>query len=229
MNYKVFGDNLPGVTISLEQGESIYTQSGCMAWMGPAIKMETNVKGGLLKGLGRMLSGESMFQATFTAQAPDQEITLASSMPGTITVLDIDADHSYIGQKGAFLAATPEVAFDVNWSKAKTGFFGGEGFVMERFSGQGQLFVELDGSIQQLDLLPGQKVVVSTSHIALFEEQVGYDVQTIKGFTNVMFGGEGLFVSTLTGPGRVWLQTMTAAGLANRLIPYMPRPSSHDD
>jgi uncharacterized protein (TIGR00266 family) len=229
MKYEIFGENLPGVQISLDYGESIYTQSGCMAWMSDQIEMTTNMSGGFMKGLGRLFSGDSMFQAVYTAQAPEQNITLSTTLPGTIMALQVDDDHTYIGQRGSFLAASPEVSFQAAVTNAKAGLFGGEGFILQHFTGSGLLLVELDGSVQTVDLLPDQQIVVSSSHVALFEEKVKYDVKTVKGFKNVLFGGEGLFLTTLTGPGRIWLQTMTVRALANQLIPYLPTSSSHND
>ena len=223
MKYEIFGNTLPGVTVTLDKGESIITQSGGMAWMSDDIRMETNMKGGFLKGLARVFSGNSLFIATYTADSDGQEITLASTLPGEIKPLVIDGNHEYIGQKGAFLGSTPDVEISTFTQKSFAGgLFGGEGFILQKFSGEGTAWVELDGSIKEIDLLPGQKIKVDTSNVALFESTVEYDIESIKGFKNVLFGGEGLFLTTLTGPGKVWLQTMTVGDLAQRLIPYLP-------
>ena len=222
MHYRVEGAPMPALTIKLEQGESIYTQSGGMTWMSDGISMETNMKGGLMKGIGRMFSGESLFMATYTAQRPEAEITLASSFPGEIRVLEVGPGREYIAQKNAFLCATPNVVLSAHVTGAKSGFFGGEGFVLQRYSGQGMAFLELDGTIVEKELAPGEKIKVDTVNIAFFEAGVGYSSEMVKGFANILFGGEGLFLSTLTGPGKVWLQTMSVSELAKRIIPFIP-------
>ena len=221
MRYEVFGETLPAVTIFLENGESIYTQSGGMSWMSSGMKMETNMKGGLLKGLGRMISGESMFLATYTAEGNNQSITLASKFPGGIVALDVTG-KTYIGQKNAFLCAEPDVKVEVTMPKGlKAGLFGGEGFIMQKFSGSGHIFLELDGSIKVMDLAPGEKIIVDTGNVALYESTVQYSAEMVKGFKNILFGGEGLFLTTLEGPGRVWLQTMSLTGFAGSLAPFL--------
>lgn len=222
MEYEIFGDNLPAVTINLETGESIYTQSGGMSWMTDSISMETNTKGGLLKGLGRMLAGDSLFMVTYTAKAPNQSITLASSFPGEIAALNV-SEKSYICQKSAFLCAEPSVNLSIEFSKKiSAGLFGGEGFILQKISGNGMAFLELDGSLKEIYLSPGEKIIVDTGSIAYFESSVTYAVETVKGFKNILFGGEGLFLTTLTGPGKVCLQTLSVPSLAQRLIPYIP-------
>ncbi len=227
MNYEIFGGNLPAVTIKLAQGESIFTQSGGMTWMSTGIAMDTNMKGGFMKGLGRMLSGESLFMATYTASAPNQEITLASSFPGEIKCLQVGPGKEFICQKNAFLCAQPtvELATEVNKS-VSGGLFGGEGFIMQRLKGNGLVFIEIDGSLKEITLAPGEKIKVDTGNVAAYESTVRYTAETVKGFKNVLFGGEGLFLTILEGPGTVYLQTMTMPGFAGRIIPYLPKSSN---
>ena len=224
MKYKIFGNQMPAVTLRLEAGESIFTQSGGMAWMTDGFQMETNMKGGLGKSLGRLFSGESLFMATYTAKKQG-DITFASSLPGEIHAVEIGGGQEYVMQKGAFLCATPNVHLSAFVTGVKTGLFGGEGFVLQRLSGQGMAFLELDGAVQEVTLQAGEKLIVDSGNIAYFEAQVGYNAEMVKGFKNILFGGEGLFLTTMTGPGRVWLQTMTASELARRIIPYIPTSS----
>jgi len=226
LDFTIFGGNFPAVTIKLEAGESIYTQSGGLSWMDNGIIMETNMKGGFLKGLGRMFAGESLFMATFTATAPGQELTIASSFPGNILPLDLTG-RTIIAQKAAFLCAQPSVELSAYVTKSiGAGLFGGEGFILQRLTGAGYAFLEIDGSLVERTLAPGEQIKVDTGNVAAFEETVVYQAEMVKGFKNILFGGEGLFLTTLTGPGKVWLQTMTMPNFAKRIIPYLPSRSS---
>lgn len=223
MKYEIFGATLPAVTINLDAGESIYTQSGGMTWMTDDLKMETNAKG----GFGRLFSGESLFMCTYTANGPGQSITCASTFAGSITSLELTPGKEYICQKHAFLCAQPTVQLKTEIVKGLSGgFFGGEGFVLQRLSGSGLAFVEIDGSVKEVDLKAGEKLKVDTGNVAIYESTVTYGVERVKGFKNILFGGEGLFLTTLIGPGKVWLQTMTIPGFAKLLIPYLPRTSN---
>jgi uncharacterized protein (TIGR00266 family) len=227
MQYQIFGENMPAVTMMLNAGESIYTQSGGMTWMSAGMRMETNMKGGLLKGLGRMLSGDSLFIATYSATAPNQEITVASTFPGAIVAVD-PARGDIIAQKSAFLCAEPGVNLSAYVVKnLSAGLFGGEGFVLQRLNGSGIAFLEIDGSLCEKTLAPGESLIVDTGNVAAFEATVQYEVTMVKGFKNVLLGGEGLLNTRLTGPGKVWLQTMTMPGFAKRIIPFLPAPSNN--
>jgi uncharacterized protein (TIGR00266 family) len=226
LQYEIFGGTLPAVTINLDSGDSIYTQSGGMTWMTSDIQMETNMKGGLLKGLGRMLSGESLFMATYTARSNGQAITLGSSFPGSIVPLDV-TEGSYICQKTAFLCAQPDVELKAYVPPGlKAGLFGGEGFVMQQVSGKGMVFLEIDGSVREVELAAGEKLIVDTGNVAAYDSRMKYSAEMVKGFANILFGGEGLFLTTLEGPGKVYLQTMTASTFAERIIPFLPKPKS---
>lgn len=223
MKYEIWGDDMPAVTLTLDTNESIYTQSGGMAWMSEGIEMQTNARGGFGRSIGRLFSGESIFMATYTSQCPGASITLASSMPGSIKAFRITPGNELIAQKGSFLCATNGVELSVAWAKrVGAGFFGGEGFILQKLSGDGLAFVEIDGSVREYNLAPGETIKVDTGNVALFESSVSYEIQTVKGFKNVLFGGEGLFLTVLKGPGRVWLQTMTTSEMAKRLAPFMP-------
>jgi uncharacterized protein (TIGR00266 family) len=227
LRYKIFGENLPAVSIRLDAGESIYTQSGGMTWMDRGITMETNMKGGLMKGLGRMISGDSLFMATYTATMPNQEIVIASTFPGSIAAVDL-AGRSIIAQKSAFLCAQPSITLSVYVTRGiGAGLFGGEGFILQRLSGSGTALIEIDGSLVERTLAPGETIKVDTGNVAAFEETVAYQAEMVKGFKNILFGGEGLFLTTLTGPGKVWLQTMTLPGFAKSIIPFLPKSGSN--
>lgn len=223
MEYQIKGGNLPVVVCNLEPGETMFTESGGMAWMSSNIKMNTNMEGGLFGGLARKLSGESFFMTSYTCIENKGFISFASSFPGEIKALELEAGQSIICQKRAFLAAERSIKLEMHFRKQLgAGFFGGEGFILQRITGPGVAFFELDGAVVEYLLEPGEQIKVDTGHIAMFEPSVKFDVSMVKGFKNIMFGGEGLFLSTLTGPGRVWLQTMPFINLVGQIIPYVP-------
>ena len=227
MNYEIIGGSFPAATITLNAGEKVFTQSGAMAWADQDIEMSTNMEGGFLKSLGRAFSGTSLMFVTHKANKDNSKITFSSSFPGTIKEFTIDSTHEYIAQKSAFLVADPNVNIDAVFNKKfLAGLFGGEGFVLQKFSGEGIVLAEIDGFAKEIELKENETIKVETGHVALFEASVTYDVQAVKGFSNIFFGGQGLFLTTLTGPGKVWLQTLTAQDMAQKLIPYIPRESS---
>lgn len=221
MRYEIKGGSFPVVVCELDDGEQMITEKGSMVWMSPNIHMET--KGG---GLGRMFSkafsGESMFQNIYTANGNGM-ITFGSSFPGAIKPVVIDSTHEMIVQKSAFLASTSGVNLSIHFNKRfSAGLFGGEGFIMQRLSGSGIAFVEIDGELIEYNLVQGQKIVVDTGNVAGFETTVSMEIQQVPGLKNKIFGGEGLFNTVLTGPGKVWLQTMPIYNVAKALMPYMP-------
>ena len=227
MKFEIFGGSFPAAEVTLNQDEQVVTQSGAMAWGDNDIEMTTDMEGGFLKSVGRMFSGASLMFVTHTAKRDNSKITFSSAFPGTIKEFNIDANHEYYAQKSAFLVADPTVNVDATVNKKFwAGLFGGEGFVLQKFTGEGSLLAEIDGSVQEIELKEGQSIKVETGHVALFESTVQYDVQTVKGFKNIFFGGEGLFLVTLSGPGKVWLQTLTAHDMAEKLIPYIPHTST---
>ena len=223
--YEILGENLPVVVCELSPGESMITESGSMSWMSPNMKMETTPGGGLGRALGRMFAGEAMFQNRYTAQGGPGMIAFASSFPGDIRAFEIGPGRELVVQKSGFLASEAGVQLSVFFQKkASAGFFGGEGFIMQRLSGQGIAFAEFDGHVVEYDLAPGQSMVGDTGYLAAMDATCSMEIQSVPGVKNAVFGGEGLFLSTLTGPGRVWLQTMTVSELAKKLIPYLPQP-----
>ena len=227
MKHEILGGSFPAVEVTLNAGETVVTQSGAMAWEDASIRMETNAEGGLLKSIGRMFSGASLMFVKHTAVEDGSKITFSAAFPGTIKEFKVDADHEYFAQKSAFLVADDTVVVDASVNKNFwAGLLGGEGFILQKFSGNGSLLAEIDGSVVEIDLQEGQQIKVETGHVAIFESTVAYDVESVSGFKNIFFGGQGLFLTTLTGPGKVWLQTLTAQDMAQKLIPYMPSSSS---
>lgn len=223
MKYEIQGETLPVVICSLEAGETMITESGAMAWMSPNMLMETTSNGGLGKAFGRMFSGESLFQNRYTAQGGVGMIAFASSFPGTIRAFEIGPDKEYIFQKKTFLAGESSVQLSVHFhKKVASGLFGGEGFILQKVSGNGIAFAEFDGHVVEYDLQPGQKIVVDSGYLAAMEATCQMDIQTVKGVKNVVFGGEGLFNTVITGPGRIWLQTMPIMSVASAIRPYIP-------
>ena len=223
MRYKIEGDTLPVVICDLESGEAMITERGSMSWMSPNMKMETNTNGGLGKAFGRMFAGESMFQNRYTAQGGPGMIAFASSFPGSIRAFHITPGHSMIVQKSAFLASETGVELSVHFQKKLgAGLFGGEGFILQRLSGQGTVFVEIDGSAMEYTLGAGQSIVVDTGYLAAMEDSCTMEIVTVPGVKNVLFGGEGLFNTVVTGPGKVILQTMPISAVAGTLRPFFP-------
>ncbi|MEW9078451.1 TIGR00266 family protein [Terrisporobacter glycolicus] len=225
MNYVIVGKVVPSVEVSLSKGESMFTQSGGMFYQSEGIKMDTNTKGGLLKGIGRMFAGESMFMATYTAMQ-DAKIAFASTVPGSIIPINV-SEGCFTIQKGAFLAAESSVELKTIFNKKMgTGFFGGEGFILQELRGRGTAFLEIDGDAIEMNLAPGEVVKIDTGNLVGFEDTVKYEVEMVKGLGNVFFGGEGLFLTKLTGPGQVVLQTMNMNEFALRVGSFIPTSSN---
>ena len=224
MRYQVIGDTMPAVEVTFDQaGESMYTQSGGMAWMSEGVSMDSNMRGGLGKSLGRMFSGESIFMATYRAERPGASITFASTVAGEVLPVDIGACGGLIAQKGAFLCAQNSVELSVAFTKKlSAGLFGGEGFILQDIHGTGMVFLEIDGNKVEKVLAPGEVLKVDTGNVVAFEKTVNYEIETVKGLKNIFFGGEGLFLTKLTGPGRVILQTQNFNEFAGRIISMMP-------
>lgn len=223
MQYTIDGTPLPVVICSLDAGETMITERGSMSWMSPNMKMETKA-GGLGKALGRAFSGEAMFQNKYTAQGGPGMIAFASSFPGSIIPFQITPGRSMIVQKTGFLASEAGVTLSVFFQKKLgAGFFGGEGFIMQKLSGEGTAFIEVDGHCVEYVLGPGQSMMIDTGYLAAMEETVQLAVETVKGLKNVMLGGEGLFNTRVTGPGRIWLQTMPLSGFVNLLSPFLTK------
>ncbi len=225
MQYKIVGEPMPAVVCELEDGESLLTEKGSMSWMSPNMVMNTGA-GGVGKAFGRRLSGDSMFQNIYTAENGKGMIAFASSFPGSIRAIQITPDHPVIAQKGAFLASEMGVELSIHFQKkGVSGFFSGEGFIMQKFSGNGMVFLEIDGSVVEYELAAGQRLVIDSGNLAMMDATCTLDIQSVKGIKNKLFGGEGFFNSVVTGPGKVSVQTMPVSGVASALRPFMPTGS----
>lgn len=222
MKYTIEGAPLPIVICDLDAGETMITEKGAMSWMTPNMKMET-IGGGVGKMVGRMFSGEAMFQNRYTAEGGPGQIVYASSFPGAILAFEISAGQEIIAQKSAFLASASTVELSVAFQKKLAGgFFGGEGFIMQRLSGQGTAFLEIDGYVKEYDLQAGQSMVIDTGYLAAMSGSCTMDITSVKGLKNKFLGGEGFFNTVVTGPGKIYLQSMPVNQMASALIPFMP-------
>lgn len=222
MRYEIKGEPIPVVICNLENGERMITERGSMSWMSPNMNMDTSTNGGIAKAFGRMFSGDSMFQNIYTATGGPGMIAFASSFPGSIRVLEIAPGKEMIVQKSAFLASEATVELSVHFQKRfGAGLFGGEGFIMQRLSGYGLAFIEIDGYAIEYDLQPGQTLVVDTGYLAAMEPTVHMDIQKVPGVKNMLFGGEGIFNTVVTGPGKVILQTAPINQFAQCIRPFI--------
>lgn len=222
MNYEIIGQTVPAVEVTLSRGESMFTQSGGMVWQTEGITMSTNARGGFAKSLGRMFTGESIFMANYTANADGVKIAFGSTVPGSVVPVDISKGEIIV-QKGAFLCAQQSVELKATFTKKfAAGLFGGEGFILQRLYGSGMAFLEVDGDKVERVLAPGEVLKVDTGNVVAFETTVSYDIETVKGLGNIFLGGEGLFLTKLTGPGRIILQTQNFNDFAGKIASMVP-------
>lgn len=228
MRYEITGAPFPALTCYLESGEQMITEGGGMSWMSPNMRMETTTNGGLGKAIGRLFSQDKMFQNRYTSVGGSGIVAFTSCCPGDIKAIEIKPGDQVICQKRAFLASTPGVNMSVFFKKSlATGLFGGEGFIMQRFDGEGMLFLEIDGAVKEFNLREGEKIILSTGHLVMMSASCKMDVQTVKGAKNILFGGEGLFNTVIEGPGSVMVQTMPLSRLAGEIAQYIPTGSSN--
>lgn len=227
MEYKIIGQTVPVVEMKLNSGETVYTQSGGMAYQTEGIQMKTNARGGIMKSIGRAFSGESIFMANYTAEKDGAIIGFAATVPGNIITIDLSQmPQGLMMQKGSFLCAEDSINTKVAFTKKITaGLFGGEGFILQKAEGQGKLFLEVDGDTITKELQAGEVLKVDTGNVVAFEPSVSYEIETVKGLGNVFLGGEGLFLTKLVGPGKVILQSQNFKDFAGRIIPYIPSRS----
>lgn len=226
MRYEIKGDTLPVAVCSLQRGDTLYCEAGAMSWMTDGIRMETE-GGSIGKVFGRMFSGETLFRNRYTAER-DGEIAFASSFPGSIIAVELYAGRTVIAQKRSFLACDAGVDMEIFFQKRLgKGFFGGEGFIMQKFSGNGTVLLEIDGCAVEYELEAGQRMIVDTGHLAMMDGTCSIDIEMIKGAKNIFLGGEGLFNTCISGPGKIVLQTMPVQKTAMQLYQFMPHPSSN--
>ena len=223
MQYQIQGDTLPVVICQLETGEKMITEKGSMSWMSPNMQMETSTNGGVGKAFGRLFSGDSFFQNIYTAQGGPGMIAFASSFPGSIKPFEVGPGQEYIFQKSSFLAAESSVELSTFFQKKfSSGLFGGEGFILQKISGNGLVFAEFDGHVVEYQLDAGQQIVIDTGYLAAMTASCSIEEVTVPGVKNMLFGGEGIFNTLVTGPGHIWLQTMPISSVAGVLRPYFP-------
>ena len=222
MKYQIQGETLPVVICELEGGEKIVTEGGGMSWMSPNMKMETSTNGGIGKAFGRMFSGEAIFQNIYTSEGGPGMIAFASSFPGSVKAFEISPGNEIILQKNAFLAGEAGVELSIFFNKKLgAGLFGGEGFIMQRISGQGTVFAEFDGHVVEYELQMGQQIVVDTGHLAAMTASCSMEIKSVPGVKNMVFGGEGIFNTIISGPGKIWLQSMPISNVAGVLRRYI--------
>lgn len=223
-DFEIIGTVLQAVRIRLRAGQTIFTETGSLSWMQDGVEMNTNLGGGLGGLLKRAVSGESLFIVDYTARRDGAEVTFASDFPGKILVLHLGPGQQVVAQRTAFLVGEKSLSLDIFFQrKLGAGLFGGEGLILQKFTGPGTAFVTLDGEVVEYTLQPGERLKVDTGHVAMFEPSVTFDIEFVKGIKNLLFGGEGLFFATLTGPGRIWLQTMPISKLAGAVLRYVGR------
>ncbi len=224
MEYRIEGGNLPLLTINFNEGESIKSESGAMRWMSPNMKMSTTTNGGLGKLLGRALAGDTLMQNVYTCGKGDGYMAIATNLPGEIRAFEITAGNEMIFQKGGYLCSTMGVDLSMHFrKKLGAGLFGGEGFILQKVSGNGIAFAEFDGFVKEIDLEKGEQIIVDTGNLAAMSATCSMDIKTVPGLKNMVFGGEGLFNTVVTGPGRVYLQSMPISSLAGAVGYYITR------
>ena len=224
MKYEILGNTVPVVEVTLNRGESMYTQSGGMAWQTQGIKMSTNARGGVMKSLGRMFTGESIFMSSYTAEADEAKVAFATTVPGDIMPINMsEMPNGMMLQKGAFLCAEQDIELSVAFTKRfSAGLVGGEGFILQKATGRGMLFLEIDGDPVVKELQPGEVLKVDTGNVVGFEPTISYEIETVKGLGNIFLGGEGLFLTRLVGPGKVIIQSQNFMDFAGRVASIIP-------
>ncbi len=232
MEHQIIGTTMPVLEIQLAPNESVIAESGELSWMSPSISMTTSAGGGLSGGGGlfgavkRMAGGGGLFLTTYTAQPPGGLVAFAAKLPGQIFPIQVSSGGGYMAHKHGFLCGTPGIGISMGFQQSLgAGIFGGEGFILQQIGGEGIAYIELSGEIIVRDLQPGESLLVHPGHVGLFQAGMPFQIVTIRGIKNKLFGGDGIFLASLTGPGRIWLQSMPIPGLANAIAPYLPQPN----
>ncbi|MGU3494481.1 TIGR00266 family protein [Xanthobacteraceae bacterium A53D] len=229
MRHQITGTTLPVLQVTLSAGETMLAETDRLSWMTNNIALQTTTAaggggGGFFGAIGRAISGGGLFMTEFTAQGGEGLVAFAATVPGTITEVEVSPGRGYLAHRHGFLAGAQSIELSIGFQQSLgAGVFGGNGFVLERIAGSGTAFVELGGELISYDLQPGQQLLVHPGHVGMFEESVGFEITMMRGVRNMLFGGDGLFLAQLTGPGKVWLQTLTPAKLAHAIEPYLPQ------
>jgi uncharacterized protein (TIGR00266 family) len=231
MQSSIVGTTMPVLEFTLEPNEAVISEAGELSWMTSSIQMTTHTQlgggGGIFGAIRRVAGGGTLFMTEYRAFGARGELAFATQLPGHIVPVEVSAGHEYMIHRHGFLCATPQIQIGVGFQQSLgAGIFGGDGFLLQRLSGQGTAWLELSGELVIKDLLPGETLRVHPGHVGAFQSSVSFQITTVPGIKNIIFGGDGLFLAALTGPGRIWLQTLPIAKLAHKLMQYMPRPSS---
>ncbi len=226
MQYEIFGTIFPAVTFTLDEGESIYSESGGMGCMNSTVDMQTAGRGGFFKSISRLFQGDSIFTVNYTASADNSVVTIVAKCPGQVVAVELE-DTYIIAQQGSFLCGeqTIETSIELN-KKLSTGLFGGEGFILQKIEGTGFVFLETAGDLMVHELDEDEVLYVDTGNLVAFDSTVSYEVEMVKGVKNILFGGEGLFLTKMTGPGKVWIQTGCMKALGKAISPYITYPTT---
>jgi uncharacterized protein (TIGR00266 family) len=234
MQSRIVGTTMPVLELLLQPGETVISESGQLSWMTPNVNMHTHTQafggGGFFGAIKRVASGGSLFMTEYTAQGATAEVAFAAKLPGHILPIEMMPGHEYMLHRHGFLCATPQVQLSVGFQQSLgAGIFGGDGFLLQKVSGTGTAWLELSGELVVRDLAPGETLLVHPGHVGAFQGSVSFSITTVRGIRNIFFGGDGLFLAQLTGPGRIWLQTLPLANLAHALAPYMPSTEGRRD
>lgn len=232
MEHKILGTTMPALEVQLANGETVIAESGELSWMSDSITMRTSTQaggggGGFFGAVKRAVAGGTLFLTEYSASGQPGQVTFATKMPGMIVDLNIEPGAGYLVHRHGFIAATPGIQISPVIQKIGSGIFGGEGFILQKLEGNAKAWASLSGEMIVLDLAAGQSLRVHPGHVGIFQESVRFEMTTIKGIKNIFFGGDDFFLVRLTGPGRIWLQTLPLPNLAHSLIPYLPKPSSN--
>ena len=232
MQQNIVGTTMPVLEFTLENGEAIIAEAGELGWIGSSIELQTTTSagggGGFFGAIKRAVGGGTLFMTEYRAVGGPGLVAFATKVPGHIVPIDVVGGRTHLVHRHGFLCSTPGIALSVGFQRSLgAGVFGGQGYILQKVGGEGQAWIELDGEVITYDLGPGETLRVHPGHVGMFEDTVSFDITMLRGIRNVLFGGDGLFLAALTGPGRVWLQSLPISNLAHALSPYLPRESGN--